>query len=177
MHLENDPLNTLPHESGLTGDLRESIQDTAEKLKSLGEQLRVKLHLAGMEVKDLKSDLVDTVDGLSRRLSDYASTLEKTKESAELQMHLGLMDARKIWEGAKEQADHALNAIKGDKDKALSFLQDMNLQAHLAKAETSDALEDTKTEVSDNLKEISRQGAAALKRMNKSVGDFLHSLS
>jgi len=179
MRLEHDqdPLNTLPDDADLPADLRESIQDTAEKLKTLGEKLRVKLHLAGMEVKDMKSDLVETVDGLSRRLTDYAGTLEKTKESAEVQLHLGLMDARKHWEVAKDQADQALKLIKEDKEKAKTFLQEMRVQAQLAKAETGEALHETKAELSENFKEISRQGASALKRMNKSVGEFLHSLS
>jgi hypothetical protein len=70
-----------------------------------------------------------------------------------------------------------LSLFKEDKEKAKAFLQDMRVQAQLAKAETSDALQDTKAELSDNLREISRQGASALKRMNKSVGEFLNSLS
>jgi hypothetical protein len=179
MRLEHDqePLNTLPDDADVPADLRESMTDTAEKLKSLGEKLRVKLHLAGMEAKDLKSELFDTVDNLSRRLSDYAGTLEKTKESAEVQLHLGLMDARTRWESTKDQAGKALSLMKEDKEKAKAFLQDMRVQAQLAKAETSDALQDTKAELSDNFKEISRQGASALKRMNKSVGEFLQSLS
>ncbi len=174
---EQEPLNTLPDDADVHTDLRESIQDTADKLKSLGEKLRVKMHLAGMEAKDLKYELFDTVDNLSRRLNDYAGTLEKTKETAEVQLHLGLMDARTRWETAKEQAGKALSLIKEDKEKAKTFLQDMRVQAQLAKAETKDALQDTKAELSDNLREISRQGASALKRMNKSVGEFLHSLS
>jgi hypothetical protein len=179
MRLEHDqdPLNTLPDDADVATDLRESIQDTAEKLKTLGERLRVKLHLAGMEVKDMKSDLVETVDGLSRRLTDYAGTLEKTRETAEVQLHLGLMEARQRWEVAKDQAGHALKLMNEDKAKAKAFLQDMRVQAQLAKAETSDVLQETKTELSENFKEIRRQGAIALKRMNKSVGDFLHSLS
>lgn len=179
MRLEHDQdhLNTLPDDADIPADLRESITDTAEKMKALGDKLRVKLHLAGMEAKDLKSELFDTVDGLSRRLSDYAGSLEKTKESAEVQLHLGLMDVRTRWEAALEQAGKALTILKEDKDKALAYLQDMRLQAHLAKAETSDALQETKSDLSDNFREISRQGATALKRMNKSVGDFLHTLS
>lgn len=174
---ETEPLNTLPDDADVPTDLRESIEDTADKLKSLGEKLRVKLHLAGMEAKDLKSELFDTVDSLSRRLSDYAGSLEKTKESAEVQLHLGLMDVRTRWEAARDEANKALSLMKEDKEKAKSFLQDMRVQAQLAKAETSDALQDTKAELSDNFKEIRRQGASALKRMNKSVGEFLHSLS
>jgi regulator of replication initiation timing len=174
---ETEPLNTLPDDADVPSDLRESIEDTAEKLKTLGEKLRVKLHLAGMEAKDLKSELFDTVDNLSRRLSDYAGSLGKTKESAEVQLHLGLMDVRTRWEAARVEANKALSLFKEDKEKARSFLQDMRVQAQLAKAETSDALQDTKAELSDNFKEISRQGASALKRMNKSVGEFLHSLS
>ncbi|WP_141734195.1 hypothetical protein [Oligoflexus tunisiensis] len=170
-------LNTLPDETLIPSDLRESIQDTADKLKALGDQLRIKLHLVGLEAKDLKSELFDSVDSLSRRLSDYAGTLEKTKESAEVQLHLGLMDARKRWDETLEQAGQALKLFQEDKSKALAFLQDMRVQAKLAQAETTEALQDTKSEWSDNLKEISRQGASALKRMNKSVGDFLQSLS
>jgi hypothetical protein len=168
-------LNTLPDENAT--DLQEAIQDTADKLKSLGEQLRVKLHLAGMEAKDLKSELFDSLEGLSHRLNDYAGTLEKTKESAEVQLHLGLMEARTRWDDTREQAGQLLKLFNEDKTKALAFLQDLRVQAQLAKAETTEALQDTKAELTDNLKEISRQGASALKRMNKSVGDFLHSLS
>ena len=173
---DQDPLNTLPDSADIP-DLRESIQDTADKLKTLSGKLRVKLHLAGMEVKDMKTDLAETVDGLSRRLHDYAGSLEKTKETAEVQLHLGLMDAKKHWEVTKEQADHALKLIKEDKEKAKAFLQDIRVQAKLAKAETSDSLHETKEELSQNFKEISRQGSSAIKRMNRSVGEFLHSLS
>jgi hypothetical protein len=174
---EQEALNTLPDDADVPTDLRESIQDTADKLKTLGEKLRVKLHLAGMEAKDMKSDLFDTVDSLSRRLTDYAGTLEKTKESAEVQLHLGLMDAKTRWETTKEQAGKALSLFSEDKEKAKAFLQDLRVQAQLAKAETTDALQETKEELKDNLRDISRQGASALKRMNQSVGDFLHSLS
>ena len=177
MRHEQEPLNSLPVEVDVSADLRETIQDTAEKLKSLGDQLRIKLHLAGMEAKDFKSELFDSVDNLSRRLGDYAGTLEKTKESAEVQLHLGLMEARKTWDSAKEGAQQFLNLWKEDQGKAKSFLEDMRVQAQLAKAEGQDALQKTKQDINENVRDITRQGAAALQRMNKSVSDFLHSLS
>jgi len=177
MRIEQDHFNTLPNEADISGDLLETIDDTTEKLKALGDHLRVKLHLAGMEAKELKGDLLDTVESLGRRLSDYAGTLGKTKDEAEVQMHLGLMEARKHWEITKEHAGQALELIKEDKDKAKAFLQQMRLQAQLAKAETKESLQNTRSELGDNFREISQQGSSALKKMNKSVGEFLQSLS
>jgi hypothetical protein len=178
MRLEEDPLNTLPSSaSEFNGDLYVSLQDTADKLKSLRDRLKVKLHLVGMEAKDIKTDLEDSVDGLSRRLSDYAGTLEKTKESAEVQLHLGLMDAKKHWDITKENAEEVLGLMKEDKEKAKAFLQEMQLQAKLAQNEAKDSLHKTKEELSENFKEISKQGVIALKKMNHSIADLLQKLT
>ncbi len=181
MRLEQDPLNTLPEETEIrpeyTGEFRETLEDTADKLKELRDHLKVKLHLAGMEAKEVQSDIIDSVDGLSRRLSDYAGSLGKTMDTAEVQMHLGLMDAKKRWELTKENAQEALALVKQDKEKAKTFLGEMKLQAQLAKAETKDALHETRDELSENIKEVSKQGASALKKMNHSLSEFLKSLS
>lgn len=177
---QEDPINTLPNDpdpSLSADDLQHVLGETVGKMKLLKDQLQLRLHLASMEAHDLRHDLLDSVEHLSQRFQELSKTFEGSLEKGQVQLHLGLMELKERWDITKEEAQKALTALSGDKQKALQFFQEARLQAKLGQSEAKDLLNEGQEELGKKKSEFSGQLTQALKRINGSVSDFLHQLS
>lgn len=178
-NVEQDPLNTLPPDAPASLDseeIQEVLGETISKMRLLKDQLQLRLHLASMEAQDLRHDLLDSVEHLSQRFQDLSKTFETSLEKGQVQLHLGLMEMKERWEITKEEAQKALTALSGDRQKALQFFQEARLQAKLGQLEAKEAMESGQEELGKKKADLTGHLSQALKRINGSVSDFLHQL-
>ncbi len=177
----NDPLNTIPEKLGTLPtetieEAQEALEDTAEKLHTLQDTLKVRWHLAGMEGRDLRHEVLDSLDELGKKLRDYAYKLDKKLDEGEIQVRLGLMEAKERWDITQKEAQELLELFKRDSDKAKEYMGGLRLQAKLAKLETRDFLGAARDDVKKGFGDLQRQASLSLQQLNKSVGDFLKRL-
>ncbi|MCX6130025.1 MAG: hypothetical protein NTX25_13300 [Proteobacteria bacterium] len=178
---QESPLNSLPEKANIdpayTGDVRESLEDTAAKLHTIADQMRLQLHLAGLEAKDYSADLLESLEQMTQKLNTYANRLETKAESSEVQLHLGILEVKDSWEKAQQMANNTFSILKKDKVKAKQLLRELQETAQIAKLETKDALKSTRDDLKHNFKEISQLGREALHLMNQSISEFVKHLN
>jgi hypothetical protein len=74
---------------------RALAEETAARLGALREELRLKVHLAGMDARDeWEEELRPRLQDLEERL---AKALRRGAGEARVQAHLGLMELREAW--------------------------------------------------------------------------------
>lgn len=179
MSVEN--LNTLPNDlsnkaSDLANGLVGTLEDTAARMRTLKDELAVRLNLAGKEVQDLRDDVLQSIDQLGNKLTHLAGSFDEKLESSQVQVHLGMMDAKERWDITREEAQKILNSLAGGNGKVVQLAQEVKLKARLAQLETKDFLSESKEGLSKNLQELSQQTSQALGRMSSSVSEFIHNL-
>lgn len=158
-------------------DKQESGRESSEKLKSFGEQLRLKLQLARMEVLDKRDNITDTIDGFSHSLGDAARGFDKKISQTAVQFNLGLMESREQWGRLKHRAADMFDALKPEEVLSQKIFDELSLKASLAKMETRQFLGRSRDELNKTWQQVSHQSMVALRKMNEGIGDLFHRLS
>ncbi len=179
-------------------ELKNSVEEAAEKIKKLSEDLRhriqslqtgasdkalgllqsvenisEKLHIK-TDAEEKAFELLTSVEGLSERLQGYAENFETKLSESQLQFHLGLMEAMGKWEQIKEQTNTVLGAVHLDTVSPQTFFDEVKLRANLGKMEASDFISKSREEVNKAWQNVSQQSVLAVKNMNQSIGDIIH---
>lgn len=178
-------------------ELAWSVEEAAEKIKKLSEELRLKLQAVQTSAEDkalglLQSvetiseklhiktaaearafELLQSVENLSERLQGYAEEFEAKLSESQLQFHLGLMEAMGKWEEIKQQAATVLDAVHLD-TVSQSLFDEVKIRTHLGKLETRAFVDKSREEWSKAWQQVSQQSLLAVKNMNQSIGDFIH---
>ena len=81
MDPRDNPLNTIPENVQLGEiDMDEvifNVSDSRELIKLAKDQLRLKLHLAEMDAKDLRAEIMDKMDGIQKNLAEHEARYVK----------------------------------------------------------------------------------------------------
>lgn len=184
-------------ENGSQIELKNSVEEAAEKIKKLSEDLRQRIHSVQVGAEDkalgllqsveniseklhIKTDaeekafeLLASVENLSERLQGYAENFETKLSESQLQFHLGLMEAMGKWEQIKTQAQTVLGSVHLD-TVSHSLFDEVKLRANLGKMEASDFISKSRDEVNKAWQNVSQQSILAVKGMNQSIGDIIH---
>jgi hypothetical protein len=158
-------------------DLKESVQHTSDTLKSMSEQLRLKLRLARMEVLDKRDNITDTIDGVSHSLIEAVRDLDKKISDSNVQFHLGLMESQEKWKRLKHRAADMFDALKKEEVLGHQIFDEVILKTSLAKMETREFLGRSRDELNKTWQQVSQQSMVALRKMNEGIGDLFHRLS
>jgi hypothetical protein len=179
-------------------ELKNSIEEAAEKVKKLSEDLRHRISSLQTEASDkalgllqsvetiseklhIKTDaeekafeLLTSLEGLSERLQGYAENFESKLTESQLQFHLGLMEATAKWEQLKEQASGVLGSLHLDGLSPQTLLDEVKVRANLGRMEASELIHKSREEVSRAWQNVSQQSMMAVKGMNQSLGEIIH---
>lgn len=141
--------------------VRERVERAAQGLSRLRDELRVQLHLAGMEAERAWEALEPHVSHTETRLRHAAESARHGAHDrkATLEMHLALMDVRdRLRE--MEPALHALGQRiqQAGAEAAASVPDPVKLQARLASMDAADALQARRREVERGIQEVEAFG-------------------
>lgn len=178
-------------------ELKNSVEEAAEKIKKLSEELRHKIQSVQFGAQDkalgllqsveniseklhIKTDaeekafeLLTSVEGLSERLQGYAENFETKLSESQLQFHLGLMEAMEKWEQVKTQAQSVVGTVNLD-GVSHTLFDEVKLRASLGKMEATDFINKSRDEVNKAWQNVSQQSVLAVKNMNQSIGEIIH---
>ena len=179
-------------------DLKNSVEEAAEKIKEFSEELRSKLQALQVGAEDkalgllqtvenvseklnIKTDaeakafeLMESVDHLNEKLQSYVIDFESKLSESQLQFHLGLMEAMGKWEQVKTQANSMLGSVHLDPTPASKIFDEVKLRATLGKMETLELIEKGRDEWNKAWQQVSHQSTVAVKQMNDSIGEIIH---
>ncbi|MFW7381276.1 MAG: hypothetical protein ACOH5I_20850 [Oligoflexus sp.] len=176
-----DNINTLPENVNVPTDYmdnaEETISDTEKKIRYLADKLRLKFQLAQMDAEDLREDLTASLEKMENSIKQYGKSLETKLDEAEVQTHLGLLEAKERWEITKDYAQKVMDLLKEDQHKAKGFLEEVKLKAALARLETKDFLSEAQKELSQEADHARETSKRILKKLNKSVTEFIDAVS
>lgn len=86
-------------------DKEKPIEDAVTRLTALREELRLKIHLAGM-------DAHDEWEELRPRLLKLESALRRRTGEARVQLHLGVMELRDAWDAVEPRLHYVMDQIR-----------------------------------------------------------------
>lgn len=134
--------------------IKDTISRSIDELKNLEDRLDDLLDELPDDVEDvsdsvrrtLKSTLQTIGNKLDGSMSQVVESGERLSEEAELQAHLGLMEAQDKLASSKKVFEHYLNDAE---DSSRTLLDELELKAHLARMEATDFWEERGPELSD----------------------------
>jgi hypothetical protein len=119
-----------------------------DELKTLRDEAKVRLHLAGTEVRDAWDALSSQAEQVAHKLERAVKDVEKqpATEQARLKLHLTAMELRDQWEAVQpqlrafssalaqkgEEAAAALRALPTEQQKLQAKLAEMNAEAAIS---------------------------------------------
>lgn len=151
-----------------------------DDVKTLRDDARVRLHLAGNEVRDAWDTLSKQAEGVAIKLERSMKDAQKAPatQAARLKLHLGIMELQQRWD-AVQPALHAFStAIEKKGEEAAAALRSLpnetqKLQARLAEMDAQDAvaarLEQARTEIAKAKASSQRALASAGKTFKDAV--------
>lgn len=158
------------------------------ELRTLRDEVRLKIHLASMDRRDAWERLRPEVDRVANRLEiafeEAAALGDRFGDEAELQFHLGWMEARDRWHSLEPHVDRVVSHLQtlGEEvaDAADQAVEETKLQSTLAKMEARDfirehratlaqALDERWTEIRDEATKVLGDLKSDFQRMARAV--------
>lgn len=159
---------------------KDMAKNAAEELGRVKDTLKVKAHLGSMEAEQAFTAVNDQLLKVSHQLVRAAEKgVENIKdlkdEDAQLQLHLGLMDARDRWENLRP---HLVKIAQEVEDTGQATLDSLGvdrakLQARLAEMDAEDAI---KRRTEEAKVAFSKAGEGANKIAQDFLGEFKDAL-
>ncbi|MEL6184408.1 MAG: hypothetical protein AAFU79_07280 [Myxococcota bacterium] len=148
------------------------LEDIQTGLKSLGDGLEAK-------AKEFESDSEGALKNLNEAIGKISSriggVLQQNLDEAELQAHLGAMEARQDWDELKAQVQKATDELQAS---AQGKLDAAELQAHLGYMDAVDRFTEKRQEWEKEYEEkVKPQFESAMATMKDEIEGFLKSLS
>lgn len=120
----------------------------ATELRGLMDDVRVRLHLAGMDVRGSWEELSKQAQSLSSQLERAAKDVSKSAltQEARLRVHLAVMEAKEQWTHLQPRLATVTNSLQKLGDEAIEGLRELpgeqlKLQAALAQMNAATAIE------------------------------------
>tara|TARA_R110002072_G_scaffold79141_7_gene182913 strand:+ start:1583 stop:1984 length:402 start_codon:yes stop_codon:yes gene_type:complete len=119
----------------VTKDTTAKVELAASSLAALREQLRLKLHLAGMDAGDLwKEEVRPQLRAIEGSLLAWVEAGLRSAGEARVQAQLGLMEARGAWDALEPRVSESLKRLQESSDEGDQAGVDASLRALLETA-------------------------------------------
>ena len=113
------------------------VQKALESIDRLVETVKLKRHLASMELQDAWKDLEQEISHVRHSLESFYQSIHQESDEARLQSHLALMEAKQRWEGLSDELDQVVHAMANEVGAQFDHAR---IKLALAKMETREAL-------------------------------------
>lgn len=138
-------------------ELHRKTETARMSLKTLIDELKVQMHLGGMEARGAFEDIEPALQSMQERLDEMSANLKRASDEAEVQAHLAGMEARDRWEALEDTVNTVVEELVDavvDKGRAPKRAIDRSkVQAHLARLEAEDRLERAAEELKARMRE------------------------
>ena len=119
----------------MTKDTTAQVERAASSLAALREQLRLKLHLAGMEASDLwEEEVRPQLTAIEGSLQTWIERGLRSAGEVRVQAHLGLMEAREAWESLEPRVSESLDRLQESSEEGDQAGVDASLRTLLETA-------------------------------------------
>jgi len=119
----------------MTQDATAHVERAAASIAALREQLRLSLHLAGMDAQDLwAEDIRPQLTSLEGSLLNWVERGLRSAGEARVQAQLGLMEARQAWEVLEPRVTESLDQLQRSSEEGDQAGVDQSLRALLETA-------------------------------------------
>ena len=122
---------------------KEKAKNTTVRFNQICDELRVKSHLLGMEMKDTTDELRGCINKINLKVQRFGELAETNSDELRLKGHLGVMEAKQQLDDLKDDLKAILHVSKG---KIGQGIDEARLKNHLAKMEAKDYLDEKKAE-------------------------------
>ncbi|SMF26424.1 hypothetical protein [Pseudobacteriovorax antillogorgiicola] len=167
---QENPINTIPDQVKLQDidmdDVILDLEEARQGIKSLIDELQVQWHLAGMEGRDLRKDMIKSLEIVNRNLNSQEQDIRTKLDRFGVHSHLGLMDIKEQWEATKTAIKAEIQKAHDEHTRSKHLMHDFNHQAEQAKA----SLEDF---ISEEAKTLQKGFKRTAKVLNRSIHDLI----
>jgi len=144
--------------------LKTAIKRSMNELEKLEDKLENWADDLPDDTDEIRATMKNVMTKIRGKLSDSIGHGGKLSEEAELQAHLGLMEAREKLEVSKDVVDNYLDSAT---DKSKTLMDQVELKSKLAKMEAEDFWE----ERGPQLKEEFKKSSESMLKMAESTAD------
>jgi len=144
--------------------IKAAIKRSLEELDELDDKLEDWVDDLPDDTDELRATMKSTMTKIRSKLSDSIGHGGKLSDEAELQAHLGLMEARDKLDTSKEVVD---NYLESATEQSKTLMDQVELKSRLAKMEAEDFWE----ERGPAIKEEFKQSSEAMIKMAESTAD------
>jgi hypothetical protein len=93
--------------------VHDQVEDATSRIAALKDEVRLKVHLAGMDANTLwEEELRPDLESLEGRLETLLEQGLRSAGEARVQAHLGLVEARELWEAIEPRVSETIDAIR-----------------------------------------------------------------
>jgi hypothetical protein len=153
------------------------------ELKTLRDDAKVRLHLAGAEVRDAWDKLAKDAETVANKLERAVKDAEKSpaSESAKLKLHLAAMELREQWDAVQPQLHAFSNALAQKGEEAAAALRNLpseqaKLQAKLAEMNAEVAINARLEQAKAELGKAKTASQRLIKDASKTFKDTLKNI-
>lgn len=151
----------------MENEFKKTLDNTSEAIEKLEDKIEDYSQSFAEDASELWVDLKKNLLGLKAKLKTASTDLEQEGDKAQLQAHLGTMEAHDRFAGVKETIEEFTEKVSA---KAQTELDTVKLRAYLAKMEAKDFWEDNGetltqefSESSDKVKNLTLEAASEIK--------------
>ena len=153
-------------------ETREQLDNITQSLQQLIEQTQVKISLLKLETRPAWQDIEKGLFKVQSFLQKDWGQTKQSLDEAQLQTHLGMMEAREEWNEFKQYLQEAIQNLKTEET-----FDHSKLQAHLANMEIEDRFQDKRKQwEQDYENEVKPQMKGFMEKMHKDMETMAQSL-
>jgi len=156
-------------------EFKEILEKTSEAIEKLEDKIEDLTEDFAEDSVELWGDLKKHFTGVNDQLKKASKDMEQKSDEAQLQAHLGTMEAHDKIDGIKDTVEEFTQKVF---TKAQTDLDTVALRAHLAKMEADDFWEDKGSKItqdfndsSDKVKKLTLEAASEIKNYFEKLAD------
>lgn len=162
----------------MKNEFQKVLKETSEIIDQLEDKIEGFTDDFTEDAGELWTDVKKNLTAVSEKLKTAAKDVENKGDEAQLQAHLGTMEAHDRFSGIKDTVDKFTQEVSA---KAKTGLDTVELRAHLAKMEAKDFWQDNGetitqefTESSDKVKKLTLDAASEIKEYFEKMATLLN---
>ncbi len=152
-------------------ETKEKLDNITQTLQQLMEQTQVKASLLKLESQDAWQDVEKGFFKIKSYLERDWEQTKKDVGEAQVQVNLGIMEAKEDWDQLKDDLSEAIASLNA-KEK----FDRTKLQAHLAKMDVQDRYKEKRKKWAQDIDNLKPQIQSSLEKMQKDMERMVKSL-
>lgn len=153
---------------------QETLAETSELIDKLENKIEGFTEDFTEDASELWADVKQNLTQVSEKLKTAAKDLDDKTDEAELQAHLGTMEAHERFAGIKDTVDKFTQEVSA---KTKTGLDTVELRAHLAKMEAKDFWQDNGDTITQEFNESSEKVKNLTLEAASEIKDYFVSLT